>query len=165
MLVPEDIVTETEIATSLGLIGAAALIGREVAVRAGQAWLGGRWTRLVPLFVTLFLLFWPAAAVVFDWESHGIELVCFVAAVAAAGFIYWRRLADDAAMTFVVGFAALFLIAVGLRLIDEAIGFEWNDAAPMIASTGMTILWSLLVFGIAAKLMHWLRSGAERVSP
>lgn len=165
VLVPERILTETEIATSVGLIGAAALIAREVAVLAGQTWLGRRWTRLVLVFATLFLLFWPAAAIVFDWDSRGIEPICFVVAVAAGGIVYWRRLPDYAATTFVIGFAALFLIAVGLRLIDETIGFEWDEAAPMITSTGVTILWSVLVFGIAAKLMRSLRAGTERVSP
>jgi uncharacterized membrane protein len=165
VLVPEGILTETEVATSVGLIGAAALIARELAVRAGQTWLGSRWIRLVLVFATLFLLFWPAAAIVFDWDSRGIELICFVVAVGAAGLGYWRRLPDYAATTFVIGFAALFLIAVGLRLIDETVGFEWDEAAPMITSTGVTILWSVLVFGIAAKLMRSLRTRIERVNP
>jgi uncharacterized membrane protein len=165
VLVAEDLLTETEVATSVGLIGAAALIAREIAVQAGQAWLGGRWTRLVLVFATLALLFWPAAAIVFDWDSRGIELACFVVAVGAGGIVYCRRLPDYAAATFVIGFAALFLIAVGLRLIDETVGFEWDEAAPMIASTGVTILWSELVFGVAAKLMRSLRVGIERVTP
>jgi uncharacterized membrane protein len=165
VLVPEGLLTETEVGTAVGLVGAAALVARELAVLAGCIWLGGRWTRLVLAFATLFLLFWPAAAIVFDWESRGIELTCFTAAVAAGGFVYWRRLPDYAATTFVIGFAALFLIAVGLRLIDEAVGFDWEEAAPMITSTGVTILWSVLVFGLAAKLMHRLRPGIERASP
>ena len=164
VLVPEGFATETEVATAVGLIGAAALTAREVAVLAGQAWLGGRWTRLVLAFATLALLFRPAAAIVFDWESRGIELVCFVAAVAVGGGVYWRRLPDYAAMTFVIGFAAVFLIAVGLRLIDEAVGFEWDEAAPMITSAGVTILWSVLVFGLAAKLMRRLRPADERAT-
>jgi uncharacterized membrane protein len=161
LLVPDGILTETEVATSVGLIGAAALIARELAVLAGQTWLGGHWTRLVLVFATLLLLFWPAAAIVFDWDSRGIELICFVAAVGAGGLVYCRRLPDYAAATLVIGFAALFLIAVGLRLIDEAVGFDWGEAAPMITSTGVTILWSILVFGIAAKLMRSLRASIE----
>jgi uncharacterized membrane protein len=165
VLVPDGVLTDLEVATAVGLIAAAALIARETAVLGGQTWLAGRWTRLILLFATLFLLFCPAAAVVFDWDSRGIELTGFGVAVAVAGFVYWRRLPDYAAVTFVIGFAALFLIAVGLRLIDEAIGFEWDEAAPMITSTGVTILWSALVFGAAAKLMRSLRFGAERVNP
>jgi uncharacterized membrane protein len=164
VLVPEGMLTETEIATAVGLLAALALIARELAVPAGTIWLGGRWTRLVLLFAILFLLFWPAVVIVFDWESRGIELICFGAAV-AGGLVYWRRLPDYAAMTFVIGFAALFLIAVGLRLIDEAVGFEWDEAAPMIASSGFTIVWSVLVFGLAAKAMHRLRAGNERAGP
>ena len=165
VLVPGGTLTDLEVATAVGLIPAAALVVRELAALARQTWLAGRWTRLVLLFATLFLLFWPAAAVVFDWDSRGLELTCFIVAVGAAGFVYWRRLPDYAATTFVIGFAALFLIAVGLRLIDEAIGFDWDEAAPMITSTGVTIVWSVLVFGAAAKLMRALRSSAERVSP
>jgi uncharacterized membrane protein len=165
VLFPEGTLTETEVATSVGLIGAAALIAREAAVLAGQTWLGGRWIRLVLVFATLFLLFWPAAAVVFDWESRGIELICFVIAVGAGGIVYWRRLPDYAATTFIIGFAALFLIAVGLRLIDEAIGFDWDEATPMITGAGVTILWSVLVFGVAAKLMRSLRAGTGRAGP
>jgi len=165
VLVPEGLLTEMEVAASVGLIGAAALISRELAVLAGQAWLGGRWTRLVLAFATLALLFWPAAAIVFDWDSRGIELICFVVAVGAGGSVYCRRLPDYAAATFVIGFAALFLIAVGLRLIDETVGFEWDEAVPMITSAGVTILWSVLVFGVAAKLMRSLRLGIEQVAP
>jgi uncharacterized membrane protein len=164
MLVPDGLLTETEVATAVGLLAALALIARELAVLAGTIWLGGRWTRLVLLFAMLFLLFWPAAVIVFDWDGRGIELVCFVAAVAVGGGVYWRRLPDYAAMTFVIGFAALFLIAVGLRLIDDAVGFEWDEAAPMITSTGVTILWSVLVFGLAARLMRRLRPAGERAS-
>jgi uncharacterized membrane protein len=165
VLVADGMLTDLEVATAVGLVPAAALIARELAALARQTWLAARWTRLVLLFATLFLLFWPAAAVVFDWDSRGAELTGFIVAAAVAAFMYGRRLPDYAAMTFVIGFAALFLIAVGLRLIDEAIGFDWDEAAPMITSTGVTILWSALVFGIAARLMRALRAGIDRVHP
>jgi uncharacterized membrane protein len=165
VLVPDGILADLEIATAVGLVPAVALIARELAAQAGQTWLAGRWTRLVLLFAALLLFFWPAAVVVFDWDSRGAELTCFIIAVVVAAFAYGRRLPDYAATTFVIGFAALFLIAVGLRLIDEAIGFDWDEAAPMITSTGVTILWSVLVFGLAAKLMRSLRSGTGPVNP
>jgi uncharacterized membrane protein len=165
VLVPDGVLTDLEMAATVGLVPAAALIARELAVLGEQTWLGARWTRLVLLFAALFLLFWPAAAGVFDGDSRGIELAWFIIAISMASFAYGRRLPDYAAMTFVIGFAALFLIAVGLRLIDEAIGFDWDEAAPMITSTGVTILWSVLVFGAAARLMRALRSGSRGVNP
>jgi uncharacterized membrane protein len=163
VLVPERILTGTEVGLGLGLIAVVALIIRELMAHAGYSWLGPRWTRLVAAFAALALLFWPAAAVVFDSGGSGFELVGFVTAVAAGGYIYGRRLPDYAAATFVVGFAALFLIAVGLRAINETVGFEWDEARPMIVGTGITILWSVLVFGTAAKLMQRMRGSMQRV--
>jgi len=161
VLIPEGRLTESALEIGLGALAALVLALREAAVRKGMAWLAGAWTRIVLLIATLGLLCWPAVAYVLDWEGEIHAPAAFVIALALAAVAYRRWLPDFAASTAVIGFAALFAIALGYRVIEEAIGFDWQDETRLVASVGLLVLWSAAAMGLAAKLLQALRRRLE----
>jgi len=161
VLIPEGRLTESALEIGLGALAALVLALREAAVRKGMAWLAGAWTRIVLLIATLGLLCWPAVAYVLDWEGEIHAPAAFVIALALAAVAYRRWLPDFAASTAVIGFAALFAIALGYRAIEEAIGFDWQDETRLVASVGLLVLWSAAAMGLAAKLLQALRRRLE----
>jgi uncharacterized membrane protein len=157
-----------EVAWALvGAVIALALAARELAVQYGLAWLSAHWTRLVLLFAALAVLFIPAASHVVDFqefESKGICLLAFLAVLACAGVAYWRIRPDFAALVIVIGFADLTFICAGFRAIDEAIGFDGNDAATVLTGFGAMIAWAIAGTGSAALVMRRLRGTVGRVA-
>lgn len=151
-----------EVWVLVGVTVALALVGRELAVRYGLAWLSAHWTRLVLLFASLVALFIPAAAHVVDIDEFGSAPLClaaFLVVMAGAGAAYWRFSPDFAALVIVIGFADAFFICIGFRLIDEAIGFDFDDAVPALAGFGSMIIWAIGGTGTAALAMRRLRAG------
>ena len=63
----------------------------------------------------------------------------------------------------VIGFADAIFICLGFRLIDEAIGFDVNDVAPVLTSLGAMIVWAIAGTGSAALAMRRLRGTVQRV--
>jgi len=160
-LIPEGRLTESALEVGLGALAALVLALREVAVRKAMVWLAAGWTRIGLLIATLGLLFWPAVGYVLDWEGEIYAPVAFVIAVALGAVVYRRWLPDFAAATTVVGFALLFAIAIGYRVIDEAVGFDGDEEALLVASAGLLVLWSVAAMGLAAKLLQALRRNLE----
>lgn len=160
ILIPEGRLTDSALEVGLGALAALVLALREAAVRKGMAWLGAGWTRIGLVIATLGLLFWPAVGYVLDWEGDIYAPVAFVIALALGAVAYRRWLPDFAAATAVVGFALLFAIAIGYRAIDEAVGFD-GDEALLVASAGLLVLWSVAAMGLAAKLLQLLRRSLE----
>jgi hypothetical protein len=143
-----------------GVTLAGALAAREIAVRAGFDWLSYHWTRLVLLLAALAALFAPAAAHLLDVEDLGAEslgLAALQLVTAGTGWIYWRMEPDLAALALVIGFADLFFICAGYRLIDEAIGFDFDQALPALTSFGAMIAWAIAGTGSAGLAMRRLR--------
>ncbi len=88
----------------------------------------------------------------------------FVGLSVLGAFVYWRKLPDFAALVIIIAFADAFFICIGVRLIDEAIGFSWSEAGTGLGSLGAMILWAIGGTGGAAMAMRRLRSdlgGAE----
>lgn len=160
--------TEDELSVLSGVTIAVALLVREVAVRLGYLWLGGQWTRLVLLFATILILFWPAAGSVLDVysaEAQALSIGAFVAVSAVGAFAYWRKLPDFAALVIIIAFADALFICIGIRLIDESIGFSWSDAGRGLSSLGAMILWAIAGTGGSAMAMRWLRSDLRAAAP
>jgi uncharacterized membrane protein len=164
VLIPEGRVTESALEVGLGVLAALVLALREAVVRKGLSWLAAGWTRIGLLIATLGLLFWPAVGYLLDWlygEQDGVFAVfAFIVALALGAVAYRRWLPDFAATTTVIGFTLLFVIAVGYRVIDEAVGFD-GDEALLVASAGLLVLWSVAAMGLAAKLLQLLRRNLE----
>ena len=143
-----------------------ALVAREVAVRAGCLWLGAHWTRLVLLFAATLILFMPAAGEVLDIDTVATPLLCvsaFVVLLVAGGFTYWRKIPDFAALVIIIAFADAFFICIGVRLIEETIGFSWMVAGPGLSSMGAMILWAIAGTGGSAMAMRRLRADLRTV--
>jgi uncharacterized membrane protein len=150
----------------VGTTIALALVARELAVRYGLAWLSAHWTRLVLLFAALAVLFVPAASQVLEidaFEPKLVSLLAFMLVMACAVVFYWRVRPDFAALVIVIGFADAIFICLGFRLIDEAIGFDGNDAATVLTSIAAMIVWAIVGTGSAALAMRRLRGTVQRV--
>jgi hypothetical protein len=63
----------------------------------------------------------------------------------------------------VIGFADLFFICVGFRVIDEAIEFDLDDTAQALTSLGAMIVWAIAGTGSAAVVMRRLRGSLQQV--
>src|SRR5262249_37862630 len=161
VLIPEGRLAQSGLEVGLGAIAALVLVLREVAVRKAMAWLAPGWTRIALLIATLGLLLWPAMGYLMDWEGGVYAPVAFVVAIALGAAAYRRWLPDFAAATAVVGFAVLFAIAIGYRVIDEAVGFNGDEESLLVASAGLLVLWSVAAMGLAAKLLQALRRKLE----
>jgi len=164
-LVPEGRLSRVALEIGLGALAAVFLALREAAVGRGMAWLAASWTRIGLLMAALGLLFWPAVAYLLSWDysRDGIwAAAVFPIALALGAVAYRRWLPDFAATTTVVGFALLFVIAIGYRVIDEAIGFGRNETL-LVTSVGLLVLWSVAALGLAAKLLQMLRRNPDPV--
>lgn len=153
-LVPDGVMPQPMVDISIGLLLGVALSAREFAAKAGIAWLAMGWVRLPILISALGLLFWPGIEFLLQWHEHAATVLVSIAAIAAAGIAYWRVLPDAAAATMVIGYGALFVIALGARVIDEIQGFGDIGSGQSLGSIGLLILWSVLATGGAAKLMQ-----------
>ncbi|WP_119301280.1 DUF2157 domain-containing protein [Dongia deserti] len=160
VLVVVSDVTSGEMWVLVGATIALALAGREFAVQYGLSWLSAHWTRLVLLFAATVILFIPAAAHAVDAGRFGSPALClaaFLLMIIAAAALYWHLWRDFAALVIVIAVADAFFICIGFRLIDEAIGFDFDDAAPALASLGAMIVWAIAGTGSAALAMRRLR--------
>ena len=92
-----------------------------------------------------------------------MSIGAFVAVAAIAGYAYWRIWPDFAASVIIIGFLDLFFIAIGIRLIDESIGFDFNDVGPALTGFGAMIAWAAAGTGGAAFAMRHLRAQLSTV--
>jgi uncharacterized membrane protein len=160
-LLPDGVLIRRELYVLLGLAALIVLAVREAVCRAGFAWLGGHWTRLLPLFAGLALLFSVAAEYLLDMYGSPIGVIALAGALAVVALAYRRLLPDFVALAIIAGFAGLFLIAAAVRVLEEAIGFDWDDTMRVLSSIGLLIAWSVLVTGAGAKLLQALRVRLE----
>ncbi len=158
--------SEGQIGVLVGGSLALAVVAREAAVEYRMNWMAGHWTRLVLLAAALVALFWPAAAAVIDGGEFGsaaLRIGAFVAIAAVAGFAYWRVWPDFAASVILIGVLDLFFIVIGFRLIDEAIGFDFQDVGPALTGFGAMVVWAVVGTGTAAFAMRHLRTQLSAV--
>ena len=157
ILVPRQILTEAQAATMVGLFLGAALAGRELGLRAGLGWLAPAWTRLAVLAAALAALVTPTLAFATRQHDEVLPLLMFPAAAAGAAYLYRRRLPDFGALAILVGFADLYLIALGTRVVMETV--ELGDSGlPLLLA--LLTAWCLAVLGASAKLLAFLRGAA-----
>lgn len=160
-LVPDGYLTSTILQIALAGVVGVALALRELAVRCGFAWLRSAWTRLALLIVCLAILFWPSVTYLIDVYGEPYAPVAMTAALAAAAFVYRRLLPDFAASAAVIGFAVLFMIAVGGRTLAEVLSFDVDDTVQILSGMGLLVLWSVLCVTVGAKLLLALHRRRE----
>jgi len=159
VLLIDGSITEAHVVMLLGATTAAALAARELAVGRGVAWLGAHWTRLILVFTGLAQLFWPAVSYLLDGDldDEPLAIVAFLAALGGLAYFYGAHRSDFAAIAIGVGFTDLFLIAVGFKLIEETVGFDWLETAEALLSTGLMVAWCVASTGAAALLLQNLQ--------
>jgi uncharacterized membrane protein len=158
VLIPLGTVSGVELACLHGIGVVIALAAIEAAIFAGARWLKVGWLRPVLVLVGLAILFIPAVGFVLrDWNSELVGLLTFLAVIAALMFVYVRVLPDYPVVAIGTGFAALFLMALGWRVLHETTGFNWNSAASIISSLILLVLWCAAVTTATVKALVMAR--------
>jgi len=133
------------------------LIVREALVVTGADWLGARWTRVLPAVVAPLIVFMEAIAWVFGQDENIVAAATFIALLVSLAAVYLRRIQDFAVVAVAVGFATLFLMAVGARLIGETIEFDWDNAFHFLFSMILLTLWCAAITTGTVKLLAGIR--------
>jgi uncharacterized membrane protein len=137
---------------------AVVLFARETASLAGMQWLDARWTRAVPAIATLLVVFSSALSNVLGWEGELLATVTFLVLLAGMSVIYSRVLPDFSVVAICTGFGALFLMAVGGRILIETLGFDISSTGKTIISLLLLVLWCSALTTAAVKFLVMIRS-------
>ncbi len=154
-LAPMGWIYGSEALVAPGILLASALAAREIAVKAGNRWLSARWTRQIVLFPALAMLCYVAARHVFFWHSSVVSLVAFVAVAGSGAWFYGKHRPDLAAITQVIGFVALFLMAAGGRWIFRWTSFD--NVGLMMLGLGAIVVFLAAVTGGMALVLRTVR--------
>jgi uncharacterized membrane protein len=157
VLIPLEILSSVGLNSLIGVTAAAWLVAREAAVLGGVEWLDFRWTRMVLAFAALAVVFEPTVAYVLDWNDNVIAALTFVALVVAMAAVYVRALPDFAVLAITTGFVALVLMAVGWRVLEETIGFEWSSTSKTVSMFALLTLWCAAMTAGTVKTLGALR--------
>ncbi len=157
VMVPIGWIEEAEAILPPALLLIAALMAREWTVSAGAAWLSAHWTRQIVLFSVLATLYVAAFGYVFDWHDSALCATLFVAAIAAGALVYGKYRPNFPAITQVTGFAGLFLMAVGVRLIHAWIDIDFSDLGRTLFGLGLVIGWLVAVTGSVGLVLPAIR--------
>jgi uncharacterized membrane protein len=158
VLIPLGMVSGVELAClhAVGVITALAAI--EGAIFAGARWLRAEWLRPLLVVIGLAIVFVPAVCYVLrDWNSELVSLLTFLAVLASLAVVYVRVLPDYPVVAISTGFAALFLMALGYRVLDDTTGFDWNSAASVISSLLLMVLWCAAITAATVKTLATAR--------
>jgi uncharacterized membrane protein len=154
VLIPLGMVSGVELAClhAVGVITALAAI--EGATFAGARWLRVEWLRPLLVVIGLTIVFVPAVSYVLrDWNSELVGLLTFLAVLASLAVVYVRVLPDYPVVAISTGFAALFLMALGYRVLDDTTGFDWKSAASIISSLLLMVLWCAAITAATVKTL------------
>jgi len=167
MLIPVGSLSFIELSCLLTLMAVVVLAMRELAVLAGATWLGANWTRLVLALAGLSFVFVPAIRYPLDIipfieyvlgpEAQVLGVLAFIAIVAVFSVIYIRLLPDFGVVAISTGFLALFLMTVGIRVLAETIGFDWDVASKIVPSLGLLVLWCAALTAATLKSLAIVR--------
>ncbi len=157
VLVIDQVLRPVELQCLISVAIALVLVVREAAVLGGMTWLDSAWTRAVLAFGAIFIVFWFAAAWVLDWDGSLGATALFIGLLAVLTFVYARVLPDFSIVAISTGFAALFMMAVGSRLIGEVIGFDEIDLLETIFGLLLLLLWCAAVTTVTLKFLAFAR--------
>ena len=156
-LVPMGVLGSEEVTLLPAALLILALSLREFAVSRGAAWLAPDWTRQIVLFVALAMLYVTAFGHLFDWHDSVAGTALFALALAAGGLVYRRVLPNFAAIAQVAGFAGLYAMALGVRLIDAVIDIDFDDLGRTLFGVGVVVVWLVAVSGSVAVALPAIR--------
>ena len=157
VLLVDEIIDAVELQCLISIVLALVLGIREWAVRAGMRWLDAVWTRAIPAFMAALIVFCLATVWVFDWNGSGVATLLFVAMIASLSVVYSRVLPDFPVIAICGGFTALFLMAIGVRLLEETIGFDDDSLLTAIFSLLILLLWCAALTAGVLKFLAFAR--------
>jgi uncharacterized membrane protein len=157
VLIPDDRVTPAELSCALSVAFACVLFARETASSVGMQWLRARWTRAIPAIAALFIVFWPAVSHVLGWDGELLATLTFLVLLGGMSLVYSRVLPDFSVVAICAGFAALFLMAVGGRILIETFGFDIESIGATIISLLLLVLWCSALTTAVLKILALVR--------
>jgi uncharacterized membrane protein len=157
VLILEGRLTPTELNCALSVAVAFVLFARETASSAGMKWLDARWTRAVPAIAALLIVFWSAVSNVLGWDGEPLATLVFLVLLAGMFAIYTRVLPDFSVVAICAGFGALFLMAVGGRILIDTLGFDIDSVGATIISLLLLVLWCSALTTAALKFLAFVR--------
>ena len=157
VLVPTGFLRDEEVVLPPAVLLLVALAARELAAVRGAGWLSSQWTRQIVLFAALASLYVTAFGHVFDWHDSVAGTVIFALAILAGAAVYARVLPNFAAITQVVGFAGLYAMALGTRLIDAVIDIDFDDLWRSLFGIGVVVAWLVAVTGSMGVVLPAIR--------
>jgi uncharacterized membrane protein len=157
VLILDERLTSAELNCALSVAFAIVLVAREGALSIGMQWLEARWTRAIPAIAALLVVFWFAVSYVLGWDGDLLATVVFLIMLAGMFAIYSRVLPDFSVVAICVGFAALFLMAVGGRILNEVLGFDIQSIGATILSLLLLVLWCSALTTAAVKFLASIR--------
>jgi hypothetical protein len=157
---------ELQALVAVSLLPLVVLAAREALVARGlAAWAAAGWTRLVPGLAGIIGLALGTGQILLGdtdgsggalWSGVVLAPAAFLAALAVLAVVYRRVFPDLPMLAAVTGFAALFLIGLGARVLAQTIGFD-EGIETILPSLGLLIFWSVAVVAGAARLLEHLR--------
>jgi hypothetical protein len=156
---------ELQALVAVSLLPLLVLAAREALVARGFAWAAAGWTRLVPGLAGLIGLALGTGQILLGetdgsggsiWSGVVLAPAAFLAALAVLAVAYRRFFPDLPMLAAVTGFAALFLIGLGARVLAQTLGFD-DGIETILASLGLLIFWSVAVVAGAARLLEHVR--------
>lgn len=156
-LVPMGVLDTEDVTLLPAALLIVALSLREFAVIRGATWLASDWTRQIVLFATLAMLYVTAFGHLFDWHNGIAGTALFALALAGGGLAYHRLLPNFAAIAQVAGFAGLYAMALGIRLIDAVIDIDFDDLGRTLFGVGVIVVWLVAVSGSVAVALPAIR--------
>ena len=111
----------------------------------------------MPAFAAPATIFMEAVGYMFGADTNLVAAVTFVVIVAALAGVYIKALADFAVVAIATGFAALYAMAIGARVIQEVATFDPDNAAQLLFSLSLLTLWCAGVTTGTVKALNILR--------
>jgi uncharacterized membrane protein len=174
ILIPVGELSFVELSCLLTLMATVVLAMRELAVLAGAVWLEASWTRIAVAFAGLAFVLVPAIRYPLDIipfieyvlgsEAQLLGVLAFAATVAIFSVVYIRLLPDFGVVAISMGFLAIFLMAVGIRVLAETIGFDWDVASKIVPSLGLLVLWCAALTAATLKFLATVRRHIDKVA-
>ena len=157
ILVPLGKLTHQQLIGAVGGFVVVLALAREGAIMLGASWLDDRWFQVVLIVIALGALFIPALSYVFETDRSRPGFIAFVISTLVLIGFYIRVRPSFPAISVVAGFAALMLMAIGGRGIDELVGFDSN-ATTLISSLVLLVAWCVGVSGGLVKVLNLLNA-------
>lgn len=160
VLRPLALINSDQITVLLSALTLGFLVLRETTVFFRVDWMAQRWLRLVLVAGALGPLFAQSIGYIFTSVRSPIGVALFIGTVVAAAWVYTKFLIDFAAIAIATGFVALLLMALGGRVIFEAMSSDFGSTFGIIFGLFLLVLWCA---ALTAGTLRFLKTVQARI--